>query len=259
MIRKIIHPLLLTAVSIKYRRIHIKKYGFDISNIGQPVIFVANHSNGYDFPTISRVIKKHFFILADHTMKNDFVVNILNQLNGCVYVDRNDKASRNISRQSLIDLLKHRNNILLFPEGTWNLRPAELLLPLNWGVIGISNELKIPIIPLGVIYSQNNAYVEIGNPYYPTDNLAYEINVLKDIMATLLWKNISKTSLESHDYIKSLDYKQEQLKTYTKLDLQLESSVIRTEYTNSRDVFSHLNYIQSNHNTAFLFSKRNHN
>ena len=259
MIRKLIHPLLLTAVSVKYRKIHIKKSGFDISNIKQPVIFVANHTNGYDFPTLSRVIKKHFFILADYTMKTDFVVNVLNQLNGCVYVNRNNKASRNLSKQSIINLLKQRNNILLFPEGTWNLRSSELLLPLNWGVIGISNDLNIPIIPLGIIYCQNNAYVEIGNPYYPTDNMAYEINVLKDIMATLLWKSISKTPLESHNYIKSLDYKKEQLKTYIKLDLQLESSVIRAEYTNNEEVFLHLNYIRPNHKTAFLFNKRNHN
>jgi len=259
-LRELLHPILLLGVKLT-RRLKIEMRNRD--NIpDRPVIFAVNHSNAHDFPTVAQAIKKHFYILADFTMKKDMAVNILNVLNGCIYVDRKDKQSRIQSKDNMIDLLSKGKNILIFPEGTWNFEPDKLLLPFNWGIIDISLETNTPIVPITLGYSDKHCIANIGKPFYPdkTSHKSEEILVLRDIMGTLLWE-----SIESFPKYKCIDYESEYkcfiekaLSTYKKLDYEYETSVIRKEYDTADEVFAHLNKLTPSSKTAFLYNKRNH-
>lgn len=256
--KKLIHPILLQGTKIFYKcKIHIINRNA-VKDIPEPVIFVVNHSNGHDFPVVAQCIKKHFYILADFTMKKDIIVNLLNRLNGCIYVDRKNPSSKKQSKSKMIDHLKSGHNILLFPEGTWNLNPSRMLLPLNWGVIDISKQISVPIIPITILYRNNQAYVNIGVPFLPTENKQIEIIKLEEKMATLLYESMClfkpiKRSDLPENYAES--FVKEQLATYKKLDLQYETSVIRNSGDND-DVFGHLNKIKPTIQNAFLFNKR---
>ena len=256
--KTILHPVLLQGVKMFDKvQIHIVNNG-SILDSSTPLIFVVNHSNGHDFPVSARVIKKHFYILADYTMKKDIVVNILNRLNGCVYVDRKNPESKKQSKITLVKHLKQGHNILLFPEGTWNLHPSKILLPLNWGCIDLSKETNAPIVPITILYRENSAYVNIGEIFLPTQDKKTEIEALEERMSTLLWesmcqfKPIERCSLQenySEIFIK------EQLDTYKNLDLEYETSVIRS-IGNNENLFAHLDNINPTLQNAFLFNKR---
>lgn len=152
MIKRLLHPIMLSGVKV-FDNCKVIVVGENtIDNLNEPAIFVVNHTNGHDFPVAAQVIKKHFYILADFTMKKDLVVNALNRLNGCVYVDRKNPDSKKESKQKLTEHLKNRRNVLLFPEGTWNLHSSKLLLPLNWGAVDLSQKTDKPIIPIVLIY-----------------------------------------------------------------------------------------------------------
>mgnify|MGYP006394162459 CR=1 FL=1 len=158
----------------------------------------------------------------------------------------------------MIEHLKCKHNILLFPEGTWNLHPSRSLLPLNWGVIDISKETNVPIVPITIVYRGNQAFANIGKRFLPTVDKRIEIIKLEEKMATLLWESMClfkpiKRSDLPENYAES--FVKEQLATYKKLDLQYETSVIRNT-DNDDDAFAHLNTLCLTIQNAFLFNKR---
>ena len=204
-----------------------------IDNLTESAIFVVNHTNGHDFQVAAQVIKKHFYILADFTMKKDFIVNTLNRLNGCVYVDRKNSESKKKSKQKLIEHIEKGRNILIFPEGTWNLHPSKLLLPLNWGAVDLSQKTGKPIIPIILLYSDENVYVKIGTPFKPTQDKTVEILNLEEQMSTLLWDLMMQFEPQKRADLPTgykEKYIKEQLDTYKNFDLEYETSVIRNAY-----------------------------
>lgn len=230
LVKKFVHPFLLKGVSKIYNNEIIVVDESKLSFRNSQSIFVANHTNGYDFPMVSQVINEHFFILADYTMKKDFLVNILNRINGCIYVDRKSRQSKREAKQQMIAHLKQGHNVLLFPEGTWNLHPSKLLLPLNWGVIDISKETGVPIIPIILLYSDKKVYVKIGKPFIPLLDRRVEISNLEAIMSTMMWDLMLNCKTERRDSIPpeyERIYIEKQLVTYKKFDLEYETSVIR--------------------------------
>ena len=255
----LLHPLMYLGVKL-FKPINTEIIG---GKITKNCIYVVNHTNGNDFPTAAQVIKHHFYILADFTMQYDKGVDILNRLNGTVYVDRKSRESRASAKEKLLYVLQNNKNILLFPEGTWNLSPNKLMLPLNWGAIDISIKSQKPIQPIVIHYNENKAYVMIGAPIHPDINngKGENIGILRDTMSTMMWELLELDPVCKRDNI-SDDYYDKwlemQLNTYKKLDLEYETSVIIKEYDTADDVFLHLKRIKPTLYNAFLFNKRNH-
>lgn len=243
--RKILHPLLLKGIKIvRNYPLHCKAQIKHIDN--KPCIFVVNHSNVHDVPTVSEIVKEHFYLLAGDEVKYD-IGGFLFNLNGVVWVDRKDKKSMNASKEKLIELLNMGVNVLLFPEATWN-RTEKIMLPLHWGVIDIARITGCPIVPIVLEYSLNNypeCYSKIGEPIRIGNNYEIDgknqpenmddkekkkkaIEYVRDSMATLRWyiweeiyndnKRINEN--EFREYInKTID-------EYPSMDCNIEDSFI---------------------------------
>lgn len=255
-IREVIHPLLIGGVRIvRDYPLHCKKQIKHIDN--KPCIFVVNHSNVHDVPTVCEIINEHFYLLAGDEVKYD-IGGFLFNLNGVVWVNRNDKESMNASKEKLIELLNKGVNVLIFPEGTWN-RTDKIMLPLHWGVIDIARITGCPIVPVVMEYSLNNypeCYSKIGEPIIIGNN--YEINgeiqselmtdnekkgnainFVRDSMATLRWyiweeiyndnKRISKKEFDTY-ITRTVD-------EYSKMDCKLEDPFIFKPYDDEDEVF----------------------
>lgn len=225
-----------------------------------PAIYVVNHTNSFDIPVASAIIKKHHYVLLG-TQPLEIMDRTAFILNGVVWVNRKDKHSKAKAKQKMIDIIKSGTNILMFPEGTWNISENKLMLPLHWGVIDIAKECNVPVIPIILDYSPKLCTAKIGKQLFfnKNDDKKNAINKLRDAMATLRYELWEQQGIFKRINIKKDDFNnilKKAVDEYPKLDLEYEISVARKEYDEYKKVFNHLSYVKPTKKTAFLFNKR---
>ena len=220
------------------------------------VIYSVNHSNCHYVPTMAEIADEHFFLLAG-VQRLRLVDKIAFFLLGRLYVDRKNKESKNKTKQEMIDLVSKGNDLLIFPEGTWNVSPNKLTLPLNWGIIDIARVTKAVIKPINFEYIGDKCFVNVGDDIRVLENDTKEekIEQLKEAMATLKWETIEKQGIFSRTSITEKDfecYTTDRYDEYKSLDVEYEQKIIRKEYDTFQDVFKHFNSIELNSDNAFL-------
>ena len=264
---EIIHPLIFKVFS------GVQKYNLKIDGAvpeNGNYIYIANHFCVNDIPTAAQVIQKHVFALVSdedrHKLDGLFL-----ELNGVIWTSRTDKIMRRKSRDEVVWHLKRGENVLMYPEATWNNSPNLLMLPMNYGCVTISQETAVPIIPLYLFFHKesNTCYVKIHKPFVPFDDRVESINKLRDIMATTAFNYIEKynASTRAKMVVENFDWDNEvrlRLLEYRR-SRKNPDDVRKTEeqyifkpknIIENKEAFSHLNTIDINAKTAFLFNKR---
>ena len=120
-IYKILHP-----ISLKIsRKIHGKTLHIlsEIPMERDGAIYMANHSCRWDVPVAVDLLKSHTYVLAGK-QSLQFMDWLGFEINGTVWVDRKNRNSRSFAYKRMKKLLMKKNNLLIFPEGTWNLQPS---------------------------------------------------------------------------------------------------------------------------------------
>lgn len=256
------HRALYPFTKLIFRSIRKHKLVFvnEMSECTSNAIFAVNHSCKYDTPYVCEAIGSHCYLLGGK-QPLEFIDRLFFNINGIIWVDRKNKESKKKSTSNMIDLLNRKANILIFPEGTWNLTPSKPVLQLNWGIIEVSRQTSKPIIPVVLEYSDKNCYVSFGTSIFvdEADEKSVKINELTDSFATqkwLIWENFSDVGYKSEQEW-SLAMKK-RIDEYPKLDIEYEMSVVRGVCDTSDFVFKHLTHLQPSMDNAFLFNKRNH-
>ena len=243
--KDLIHPVLLFAVnhfvSPFSKNIHILNDMPVVSDNSK--IYISNHSNAKDFIVLSKIIKEHFFILADYTMINDPFVNALNKSNGCVYVDRESKKSGETALKQVIEGVNNGYSTLLFPETTWSLLPNQPILPRKWGDVKIAQSTGKPIIPIILDYNGDNCYVKYGQPIYvkPNDDIVKVDRFLQRLMQNLK-DEIRESKIYKENYIE-IPYDEwliKTIKSYKYFDVKYETSLIRKDDDYYKDEFKYI-------------------
>ena len=183
----------------------MRNYSIEIDNesgisFDEPVIFACNHSNSHDYYTLQEILTKNFYSLCAKDSLNT-MNKVLLKLGSCVFIDRNDETSAFKGRNALIEKVLQKRNVVIFPEGTWCVHPAKLLLPFHMGVIKIAKITGKPIIPIVMEYIETDkieqleknmikkCVVMIGKPIYVEidSDEKTKLEELKEAMATLKW------------------------------------------------------------------------
>ena len=225
--REMIHPLVLKMAKTNYRIQYVNTCpGFEGN-----AIYMVNHSCKYDFPIAAQAIEKHVWVLvAKQSLEMFDVLGFI--LNGSVWVDREKEGSRKTAFSQMLGLIEAGKNIVMFPEGTWNLRESLPMLPIYWGGIRLAQQTGRPIIPLVEEYKGKVCYVAYGAPIYirENDDRVLSAITLRDRMAELRWYIWEQFPVEKRENISADEWKQERerrLKEYPKLDWEYEKSFIR--------------------------------
>lgn len=216
---------------MKKQRIHDFVYLNDPPNISHNCIYAVNHSCKWDFQYMVEIARKDFHILAGK-QKLKLIDRIGFIWNGTVWVDRQDKKSKNHSKAKLLKLLQRGKTLLIFPEGTWNLTPSTLVLPLYWGIIELAQNEGVPIVPISLEYRENKCFVKHGNLIHikQSDDKSQAIQNLRDVFATLKWEVLESFPMEKRSEVpKDFWDKQIQrrLDEYELLDYEYEMSCVR--------------------------------
>ena len=227
--RKMMHPFILKKMPER------RNFKLEIINehpyISQNGIYVMNHSSKHDAPIACEAIKKHFYVLVGK-QRLELIDKAFFWLNGIVYIDRKDKQSKKRGFRKMLEILKAGDNILTYPEGTWNMTPSKPLIPLSWGIIELAQKAEVPIIPLVAEYHPDSCYVKFGEQIYVDAEMSKKegIEQVEDALATLKWDiwelfPVAKRTEQMKEEFESMI--QKRIDDYPKLNLEYEKSVIR--------------------------------
>ncbi|MBQ9766424.1 MAG: 1-acyl-sn-glycerol-3-phosphate acyltransferase [Lachnospiraceae bacterium] len=153
-------------------------------------------------------------------------------LNGVVWVDRKNREDKKKAVIKMKKLLKAGANLIIFPEGTWNLTPSKPMLPLYWGVIDIAKDSCKPIIPIVLEYTDSKCYVAFGDiiTIPKQADKGESIDKVSDSFATLKWTIWERFDDIGYDTLAEWDAEvHKRVAEYPKLDYEYEKSIVRKD------------------------------
>lgn len=160
----------------------------------EPFIFAATHSFVEEVPALLATIDRSAYSLLGSTDQLEYNKRIYaNWLTGFIYVDRQDRISRQESLFKMKRILDSGSSILIFPEGGWNNSENLLVQNLFSGVYNLASLTKAKVIPISAFNVDNTIYIKTDNPLDLANKAKDEALVLlRDHLATLMWQHIEE-------------------------------------------------------------------
>lgn len=135
-------------------------------NKNEPYIFVCNHTCPEDIETILNIIDRNAYLVLGSIESLQYNPEMyLSWLNGMIPFDILNKKQRKEVFEKMLRVLK-TNSILIFPEGSHNYSPNNLVNNLFDGATNLALQTKRKIVILTLIKDQENniSYVDASNP-----------------------------------------------------------------------------------------------
>lgn len=226
----------------------------------------------YDVEVVLQAIRRHVYMLsADEDAMYKTFDGWFFDANGVIYVDPEDKADRKTAMETTVKFLRNGRCLLWCPEGTWNLSPNYVILPMHYGIIEAAVRSDAVIIPVGVEqYDRAHGIdfvVNIGNVFDPQKYLDCELTrnqkidlaeMLRSEMARLkmdAWESVSRTDIGSDYWDMFITKRLAEWPHYT-MDIIRRREFNPKSFTSPSEVFEHLHHLIPSSANAFLFRKR---
>lgn len=166
----------------------------------EPKIFACTHIGGNDIQRTFQVIKEPaYLMLGDPGILYKMPIYQALRLNGVIPLETKNKTDRKIAYNRAIELLNNGGNLLIYPEGAWNVSPNEIVMKTFTGTVRMAKETGVDIIPIGVEQYGKTFFFNVGENYKidnDTSKSDDELNKeLRDKLCTLKW-DIMKTQPE---------------------------------------------------------------
>jgi len=159
-------------------------------------------------------------------------------------------------------LLALGENILMYPEGTWNLSDNLPMLPFPWGVIQLAQETGCPVVPVTLEFpDMKSCFYSIGRSIYfgSTESKLDAVNRLRDELASMRWEYWASRGLHDRKQISERDrdvYVEARIKEYPVFNYEFEQGMVfQTGKSTPAEAFAHLNKLIPCRENAFLFRK----
>ena len=255
------------------RALKKKKYqiiGDKRIHTGKAKIYCCTHAGSTDISVVNEALKDHcYWFWGDIGEYYKKIDGLLVWLNGAVLIDTRDKQDRRNALNTAIKVLKKGGNILIFPEGSWNITENKPVMHLYTGAVEMAIESGADIIPVGIEIYGNTFHINIGRNIssrnMASDSKQEYTEKLRSAMATLKWeiweqqRRASRSALP--DNISEL-WQKHIRKMCDEVNFPIEE-VYRTMYAFKPDlelkqVKKELASLIPCRENAFLFNKRNH-
>lgn len=272
-VRQLVHPLLLGALHIYHmaKKIRIKANG-SVHKTNRPIIFAVSHIGMYDVEVVLQAIRKHVYLLsADEAAMYRTFDGWFFSTNGVIYVDPEDKSDKKTAMETAVKFLKEGKCLLWCPEGTWNLSPNYVILPIHYGIIEAAVRSNAVIIPVGVEQYDRargiDFVVNIGNVFNPQEHFNDELTknqkidlaeMLRSDMARLkmdAWESVSRADIDSEYWDVFVTKRLAEWPHYT-MDIIHQREFNPNGFTSPIEAFEHLHHLIPCVENAFLFRNR---
>lgn len=234
----------------------------------KPVVYACTHIGGTDIETAFEVIADPCWLFLGNPREvyKNFDGFMLG-LNGVICLDSKAKNDRRIAKETAVQLLLHGGNLLIFPEGAWNITENLPVMGLYTGAVEIAIRTHAEIVPVALECYGKEMCVVVGENIDVSSLSLDEVrNVnarLRDTLATLKWKIWESRGVQARADIPSgfgeifveRIINQNKDTSYS-LEEALSNMFLDRNITTFDEAFAHLNLIKPNRNNAFLFNKR---
>ena len=266
--RKRLHPII--DLILKIDQVLSKEEIVVISNksIVKPnesKIFACTHIGGNDIQRTFQVINEPaYLMLGDPGILYKMPIYYGLKLNGVIPLETKNKQERKIAYNRAIELLNNGSNLLIYPEGAWNVTPNEMVMKIFTGTVRMAKETGVDIIPIAVEQYDNVFYFNVGKNYSIDKNTNLSLTELnedlRDKLATLKWEIMeTQPKLDrakvTDDY---LDIFQSEIVNRCNygygfsLEDAISESFHDKNITKPEEAFAHLQEIEYDINNAFL-------
>ena len=266
--RKRLHPII--DLILKIDQVLSKEEIVVISNksIVKPnesKIFACKHIGGNDIQRTFQVINEPaYLMLGDPGILYKMPIYYGLKLNGVIPLETKNKQDRKIAYNRAIELLNNGGNLLIYPEGAWNVTPNEMVMKIFTGTVRMAKETGVDIIPIAVEQYDNVFYFNVGKNYSIDKNTNLSLTELnddlRDKLATLKWEIMeTQPKLDrakvTDDY---LDIFQSEIVNRCNygygfsLEDAISESFHDKNITKPEEAFAHLQEIEYDINNAFL-------
>lgn len=297
-IRKIFAPLLRLIYGFQSDYKYVLDSKEPLKHTSKGRIFIVNHRQGDDMVFSAKTVgKSGYFVFGNSILSLESFANGYGLwAYGMILVERGIKESRKSCYDKMKYILENKGNIIIFPEGYWNLdddgqkdlchnadsHNSEnwLIQDLNIGSIRLAQEMGCEIVPVILHYDEvgtMKCYAKRGKPFsvLKSDNIFEKKADILEYMTTCYFELMSKYSsynrIELEKKYGNLKHYWENLKKELisncdinsigyKLDLADEKKIgkapVKDGIITNEEAFEHLESIDYNINNAYLLSKK---
>lgn len=228
-------------------------------------IYACTHIGGNDIQrTLQTINVPAYLMLGDPGILYKKLIYQALRFNGVIPLETKDRKDRKFAYDRSIELLENDGNLLIYPEGAWNVLPNVLVMKLFRGTVRMAKETGKPIVPIALEQIGDTFYIKVGKQYtidkdsnLSEEELTYE---LRDKLATLKWE-----ILESQPLTNRSDIPDGYLKTFQdgivnkcnygygfSLEDALSEAFHDKNVTEYLDAFSFMDNIELTKENAFL-------
>jgi 1-acyl-sn-glycerol-3-phosphate acyltransferase len=188
------HRILLPLLRVYNRINHLELQIIDDKRqIGKkPVIYACTHIGFSDAMLLFDAIDAPCWAFAGdpESTINTFFGWMLEK-NGVIWVDTYDKEDRKSAKKLAVQLLKQGENLMIFPEGAWNVTENQIVMKCYCGTAMMAMETGADIVPIAIEQYGKKFCVNIGKNIgydeYGSDAQVFTEH-LRDTLATLKWE-----------------------------------------------------------------------
>ena len=228
-----------------------------------PKIFACTHIGGNDIQRTFQVIKDPaYLMLGDPGILYKMPIYQALKLNGVIPLETKNRTDRKIAYNRSVELLNKGGNLLIYPEGAWNVSANELVMKTYVGTVRMAKETGFPIVPIAVEQYGKTFYFNIGECYTIDANdprSEKELNLeLRDKLCTLKWEILETQPVLKHEYIPTLEEFQSEIIERCNygygfsLEDALSESFHDKTIISEEEIFKCLENVELNTNNAFL-------
>lgn len=188
-IRKVFYPIFRKIIPFTVRRKMVVISRGKIPK-KEPIIFVSTHEFREDAEAAYLAAGKVAFIVNGSVsiVMNSFD-GITNWIVGMILVNRADKDSRKAVKNKMIYALRMGESIILYPEGTWNKSPNQIISGLFPGVYEVARATGCPIVPMAHQREGELIYSKVGDAFDISGMSRYKaMETVKEQLSTLKYE-----------------------------------------------------------------------
>lgn len=264
--RKIISPILRFAIPFVTPNSKLKVLRrAKIPN--QPVLFAPTHGFREDIEHTVVMAKRQAYVLnGSLTQLYRSIDGITSWLAGVIPIDRTKKESRASAKKKIVYALELGASVIMYPEGTWNKSPNQLMSGFFPGIYDVAKESGALVVPIATYRNGKKAYGIMEEAF---DICAYDretgLRVLRDKLATMQYEMMEQYGqakrtdfpyrAKADAYWKQcVDELMAQVKYYD-YDVELHTKYVDKTVTSPEEAFAFLKTLEVKKENAFLWRR----